>query len=167
MCSSSLTMAVGGQSLLGVFSTIADPRGRRGRRHDLTAVLGIAAAVCAGARSLTAIAEWATDVGRDLLTTTGLLFPGQRVPSESTIRRTLQALDPDDLSGRVGAWLLARDATSWKDRLVVVVDGKTMRGAPPVAPPRRTCWRPSLVLELSLHNTSCPPRPARSPPYPS
>lgn len=26
-------------------------------------------------------------------------------------------------------WLLARDATSWKNRLVVAADGKTMRGA--------------------------------------
>ena len=94
MCSSSLTMPVCGQWLLGVFATIADPRGRRGRRHDLAGVLAIAtAAVCAGASSLVAIAEWAADVGRDLLATSGLLRPGRRVPSESTIRRILQALD--------------------------------------------------------------------------
>lgn len=29
----------------------------------------------------------------------------------------------------VGAWLLARDATRWKGRMVVAVDGKTLRGA--------------------------------------
>lgn len=63
VCSSSLTMPVCGQSLLGVFATIADLRGRRGRRHDLAGVLAIAtAAVCAGASSLVAIAEWAADV---------------------------------------------------------------------------------------------------------
>lgn len=56
-------MPVCGQSLLGVFATIADLRGRRGRRHDLAGVLAIAAAaVCAGASSLVAIAEWAADV---------------------------------------------------------------------------------------------------------
>ena len=65
------------------------------------------AAVCAGASSLVAIAEWATDVGRDLLATSGLLRPGRRVPSESTIRRILQALDADELSAMIGAWLLA------------------------------------------------------------
>jgi len=98
VCSSSLTMPVCGQSLLGVFATIADPRGRRGRRHDLAGVLAIAtAAVCAGASSLVAIAEWAADVGRDLLVKSGLLRPGRRVPSESTIRRILQALDPGEL----------------------------------------------------------------------
>lgn len=130
MCSSSPTTPVCGQSLLGVFATIVDPRGRRGRRHDLASVLGIAtAAVCAGARSLTAIAEWATDTGRDALIAAGVLGRGRRVPSESTIRRTLQAVDPDELSTTVGGWLLTRDATRWKDRLVVAVDGKTLRGA--------------------------------------
>ena len=101
-------MPVCGHSLLGVFATIAGPRGGRGRRHDLAGVLAIAtAAVCAGASSLVAIAEWAADVGRDLLATSGLLRPGRRVPSESTIRRILQALDADELSAMIGAWLLA------------------------------------------------------------
>jgi len=91
-------MPVCGQSLLGVFATIADLRGRRGRRHDLAGVLAIAAAaVCAGASSLVAIAEWAADVCRDLLARSGLLRPGRRVPSESTIRRIFQALDADEL----------------------------------------------------------------------
>lgn len=118
-----------GQSLLDVFDHVADPRDRRGRRHDLTTVLGIAtAAVCAGARSLTAIHEWAVDVGREALAAAGVLSPDQSVPSESTIRRTLQTLDPDELSGVVGAWLLARDATGWKGRVVVAIDGKTLRG---------------------------------------
>ena len=64
--------------------------------------------------------------GRDLLARLGLLRPGRRVPSKSTIR---QALDADELSAMVGAWLLARDATRWKGRMVVAVDGKTLRGA--------------------------------------
>ena len=67
--------------------------------------------------------------GRDLLARSGLLRPGRRVPSESTIRRIFQALDADELSAMVGAWLLARDATRWKGRMVVAVDGKTLRGA--------------------------------------
>ena len=166
MCSSSLTMPVCGQSLLGVFATIADPRGRRGRRHDLAGVLAIAtAAVCAGASSLVAIAEWAADVGRDLLATSGLLRPGRRVPSESTIRRILQALDADELSAMVGAWLLARDATRWKGRMVVAVDGKTLRGAK-----TRDMAAPHLLAAVTRggivagDNTSSPRRPARSPP---
>jgi hypothetical protein len=44
--------------LLAYLATISDPRGRRGRRHPLAAILAIAAAaVLVGARSMAAIAE--------------------------------------------------------------------------------------------------------------
>ncbi len=129
MCSSSLTTPVCGQSLLGVFATIADPQGRRDRRHDLAEVLAIAtAAMCAGASSLIAIAKWAADIGRDLLAKSGLLPPGHQVPSESTIHRTLQALNADELSAMTGAWLLARNTTRWKGHMVVAADDKTLHG---------------------------------------
>ena len=159
-------MPVCGQSLLGVFATIADPRGRRGRRHDLAGVLAIAtAAVCAGASSLVAIAEWAADVGRDLLARSGLLRPGRRVPSESTIRRILQALDADELSAMVGAWLLARDATRWKGRMVWRSTAKPCVERKLVTWQRRICWPLSPAAGSWPGNTSSPRRPARSPPY--
>ena len=48
--------------LLGVLARVADPRHRRGVRHRLAGILGLAVcAVVAGARSFTAIAEWAAD----------------------------------------------------------------------------------------------------------
>ncbi len=48
--------------LLQRLAMLPDPRDRRGRRHPLASVLAVsAAAVAAGARSVTAIAEWATD----------------------------------------------------------------------------------------------------------
>lgn len=44
--------------LLGVLTRVADPRRRRGVRHRLMVILGLAlCAVVAGARSFTAIAE--------------------------------------------------------------------------------------------------------------
>src|SRR6266545_7534032 len=50
------------QNLLGYLASVPDPRGPRGRRHPLIAILAMAAAaVLAGARSMTAIAEWAAD----------------------------------------------------------------------------------------------------------
>jgi hypothetical protein len=57
-------LAVGGcPGLLERLAMIPDPRDRRGRRHTLASVLAVsAAAVAAGARSVTAIAEWATPV---------------------------------------------------------------------------------------------------------
>src|SRR5512140_3306860 len=46
--------------LLAVLAGVADPRHRRGVRHRLAVILGLAVcAVLAGARSFTAIAEWA------------------------------------------------------------------------------------------------------------
>jgi DDE_Tnp_1-associated len=51
---------------------LPDPRDRRGRRHTLASVLAvIVAAVAAGARSVTAIAEWATDAPWPILAALG------------------------------------------------------------------------------------------------
>ena len=48
--------------LVAVLARVADPRKRRGVRHRLSAVVGLAVcAVLAGARSYVAIAEWAAD----------------------------------------------------------------------------------------------------------
>jgi len=48
--------------LPGLLARVADPRHPRGVRHQLAGLLGLAlCAVVAGARSFTAIAEWAAD----------------------------------------------------------------------------------------------------------
>ena len=48
--------------LLAYLATVHDPRRASGRRHPLVAILAMAAAaVLTGARSMTAIAEWAAD----------------------------------------------------------------------------------------------------------
>jgi hypothetical protein len=52
--------------LLAVLARVADPRHRRGVRHRLAVIMGLAVcAVLAGARSFTAIAEWAADADQD------------------------------------------------------------------------------------------------------
>ena len=49
--------------LLEALTKVADPRQRRGVRHGLAAVLAVGVcAVLAGARTFTAIAEWAQDL---------------------------------------------------------------------------------------------------------
>jgi predicted transposase YbfD/YdcC len=113
--------------LLPVLAAVPDPRARRGVRHRLAVILGLAlCAVLAGARSFTAIAEWAADADqgtRDALGVTGV------VPSESTFRRTLQALDADALDAAAGAWAQQRTAPAPGTRRAVAVDGKTLRGS--------------------------------------
>src|ERR1700735_3471635 len=92
--------------LLPVLAAVPDPRARRGVRPRLAVILGLAlCAVVAGARSFTAIAEWAADadqVTRDALGVAGM------VPYESTFRRTLQSLDADALDDAAGRWAQQR-----------------------------------------------------------
>jgi len=118
--------------LLAYLATIADPRAPRGRRHPLIAILAMAAAaVLAGARSMTAIAEWAADAPQPVRAALGARRdrPDHRsVPSETTIRRTLGRLDADALATAIGAWLANRDDQT-RHRRAIAVDGKTLRGA--------------------------------------
>jgi predicted transposase YbfD/YdcC len=120
--------AAGGQpGLLGVLARVADPRRRRGVRHRLVVIVGLAlCAVVAGARSFTAIAEWAADADEQTLR---MLEVTGRVPSESTFRRTLQRLDADAFDELAGSWAAQRTAPRPEGRRVIAVDGKTLRGS--------------------------------------
>jgi predicted transposase YbfD/YdcC len=122
--------------LLAYLAGVPDPRSARGRRHPLVAILGLAAAaVLTGARSVTAIAEWAADAPGPVRVALGARqqAPGHwGVPAEATIRRTLSRLDPDAVAGGVGAWLADRDRDRGRPPTrgrAVAVDGKTLRSA--------------------------------------
>ena len=92
--------------LLAVLATVADLRHRRGVRHRLAVILGLAlCAVVAGARSFTAIAEWAADADGQTLRMLGVTGV---MPSESTFRRTLQRLDADAFDELAGSWAAQR-----------------------------------------------------------
>jgi predicted transposase YbfD/YdcC len=113
---------------------IPDPRDRRGLRHTLASVLALsAAAVLAGARSVTAIAEWAADAPPPVLAALGVRFdPFTRrchVPGEATIRRVLARVDGDAVDATIGAWLADRLRPPPRPRRVIAVDGKTLRGS--------------------------------------
>jgi hypothetical protein len=113
--------------LLPVLAAIPDPRARRGVRRKLAVILGLAVcAVLAGARSFTAIAEWAADADQG---TRDALGAGGVVPCESTFRRTLQNLDADALDDAAGAWAQQRTAPGLGARRTIAVDGKTLRGS--------------------------------------
>ncbi|WP_311445630.1 ISAs1 family transposase [Frankia nepalensis] len=111
--------------LLAVFERVADPRKRRGRRHRLAVLLTLATcAVLAGARSFTAIAEWAADAGEALADQLGIV----RIPDASTFRRVLALLDANALDAALGTWAAARTEPGKGQRRRVAVDGKTLRG---------------------------------------
>jgi len=95
-------------------------------RHRLAVILGLAVcAVLAGARSFTAIAEWAADADAETLARLGA---AGAVPSESTFRRILQRLDADVFDDLAGQWAQRRTAPGPGSRRVIAVDGKTLRG---------------------------------------
>ena len=113
--------------LLEVLAKVTDPRHRRGVRYRLAVILGLAVcAVLAGARSFTAIAEWAADADAETLAELGVTGA---VPSESTFRRTLQRLDADAFDDLAGRWAAQRTAPGPNRRRVIAVDGKTLRGS--------------------------------------
>jgi predicted transposase YbfD/YdcC len=114
--------------LLVALAEVPDPRKARGCRHRLATVLAVSVcAVLAGACSYVAIAEWAHDLPVSARVRLGI---GRYPPSESTIRRILQAVDRDALDAAMSAWLAARLPDPPPGRMrVVAVDGKTARGA--------------------------------------
>jgi predicted transposase YbfD/YdcC len=125
MTSSSIA-AARSQYLLDLLARVPDPRKRRGRRHPLAGLLAVGiAAVIAGSRSFAAIGQWAADAGPEVLAGLG----AARGPAEeSTFRRAFALVSPDVLDRVLGAWLHTR-ATRAGGRLVIAIDGKTVRGA--------------------------------------
>jgi len=99
-------------NLLADLAQVPDPRRRQGSRFELVVILALAAAaVLTGARSLTAIAQWAADTQQPIRAALGARQASPQrwvVPSESTIRRTLGRLDPAQFAQLIAAWLTDR-----------------------------------------------------------
>ncbi|WP_436319326.1 ISAs1 family transposase [Streptomyces nigra] len=124
-----------------------DPRARRGIRRPWAALLtAAAAAVLAGAASITAIGEWAADAPQRVLALpgfrpdplTGLIRP----PHATTIRLVLAAVDGEALDRAIGDFLQDRKAPA-PGRKVIAVDGTTLRGS-------RTTGRPAIALIAAM-----------------
>ena len=129
------------QYLLDLLAQVPDPRKRRGRRHPLAGLLAAGiAAVIAGSRSFAAIGQRAADAGPGTLAVLG----AARGPAEeSTFRRAFALVSSDVLDRVLGAWLRAR-AVRAGGRLVIAIDGKTVRGAR-----TKTGQAPHLVAALA------------------
>ena len=109
--------------LIEILSDIVDPRSRRGIRHPIASILALAVmATLSGMRSYEAIAEWVSDVPKDLLRR--LRCWCHRAPSEPTFRRVLQSVDADEVDAKVCGWL-----AKLAERKAISLDGKTLRGS--------------------------------------
>lgn len=122
-------------------AALPDPRDHRGRRFPLLAMVTAAAAgVLAGARSLTAIAEWINDAPRWVSIALGFAVDpftkAVTMPHPTTVMRLLTRLDGDALDIAVSAFLQARSPgqgttkARWRaGGRAVAVDGKQLRGS--------------------------------------
>jgi len=126
MSSSLITDAARIPYLLDLLAQVPDPRKPRGRRHPLAGLLAVGlAAVIGGSRSFAAIGQWAADAGQDVLIALG----AARGPAdESTYRRAFAQVSADALDLALGAWAWTRAGRAG-ERLIIAIDGKTVRGA--------------------------------------
>jgi predicted transposase YbfD/YdcC len=112
--------------LLALLGKVPDPRDPRGVRHPVAGVLAVGiAAVLAGARSFTAIGEWAAEATDELLTSLGMTG---RAAHEATFRRLFARVETDTLDRILGVFMWTRTG-SVAGRRVIAIDGKTVRGA--------------------------------------
>jgi hypothetical protein len=118
-------------SLAASLADLPDVRRARGRRRPLLAVLLLArVAMLSGARSQAAIAAWAADHAPAWRRRLG--FTHARGPSQSTLSRLFQRLDPAELDRRLAAWaeraVASAPAPACPALDGVSLDGKVLRG---------------------------------------
>ena len=115
-----------GESLLACWSQVSDPRGRKGRRHSLAAMLtAVASALLCGNRGYRAIVEWLHDMPVDVWHWMGYT---RRPPKQDCFRDLLMKLDPATLEAVLSRWIhetLGLELTA-EDLAAVSIDGKTL-----------------------------------------
>ena len=119
--------------LMDAVVDVPDPRKPRGKRHPWALLLTlIAAALVCGQRSGRAIGQWVDEHALELMTQ--LPIPQRPLPSPSTLRRALQAIDVAALETRITHFVHSLDLANppaptaglWHGQ---AVDGKAVRGA--------------------------------------
>jgi hypothetical protein len=112
-------------SLMDALAEVPDPRDPRGRRHPLTAILGLTVvAVLSGMKSLEAIAQFGRDHGKGLAFALG--FRRAKTPVKSRLSTLFRRLDIAAVEAALSRWLASRHAAGWA---VVTLDGKTLKGS--------------------------------------
>lgn len=118
-------------SLLTYLSQVPDPRGRKGRRHSISAMLtAVVCGLLCGARGYTGITEWLHDLPVDVWHWMGYT---RRPPKLDAFRDLLMKLDPEVLEHALKEWIandlqLQIDDTESTDVEVISIDGKTLCG---------------------------------------
>jgi len=113
-------------SLMELLEGIHDPRSAKGKRHPLSAILGLAVvAMLAGMTSYEAIAQYGQERGREFLYLLG--FTRGRGLCKATYSRVFRRIDIADFEARISQWILGRLRPGEAPHLAI--DGKTARGS--------------------------------------
>jgi DDE_Tnp_1-associated/Transposase DDE domain len=119
------------RSLLSFLAEVPDPRSRHGRRHSLSAILGlVCCAILCGAKSYAAIAQWAQDQEIGLMHRLGFT---RTPPKLGGIRKVLIAVNVKALEAALTRWaesLLGHPlAIDPSPPQAFALDGKSVRGS--------------------------------------
>ena len=92
-----------GRDLREVLSQVPDPRGRKGRRHSLSAMLtAVVCGVLCGARGYLGVVEWLHDLPVDVWHWMGYT---RKPPKQDCFRDLLIKLDPAALEAALRSWI--------------------------------------------------------------
>lgn len=115
-----------GISLMELFEAIHDPRGARGKRHPLSALLLLAVvAMLSGMTSYEAIVDFGKQRGWEFRQLLG--FTRRRGLCKATYSRVFRRIDVADFEARIRQWIQGRFDS--KDASHIAIDGKTARGS--------------------------------------
>jgi hypothetical protein len=113
-------------SLLEILADIPDPRHAQGRRHPLSAILGLTVlAMLTGCKTYEAIVQFGRQKGVPLAHALG--FRRGKTPCKSTFSEIFRALDVVAFEATLSRWIGSR--TCLEDTPLVCLDGKTARGS--------------------------------------
>lgn len=116
------------RSLPDFFKSIPDPRRAQAQRHRLSTVLALATgAILCGMDGYKAISDWVKHLGHDARARFDCYYHKGHytVPGESTIRRVLISVDPDELEKALQNW----NNTYGEQDESLAIDGKVMCNA--------------------------------------
>jgi hypothetical protein len=138
-----------GESLLACWPQVSDPRGRKGRRHSLVAMLtAVVSGLLCGNRGYKSIVEWLHDLPVDVWHWMGYT---RTPPKQDCFRDLLMKLDPLVLEAMLTRWIsetLHLELTD-DDLAAVSIDGKTLCGT------LRPHARAVHLLATVDHRTGC------------
>ena len=115
---------------LDILAKVPDFRNNRGKRHPLSAILGLAViAMMCGCRSYAAIAEWGRTYHSDLPKALG--FRRTKTPCASTFHYVFKDLDAIALENTLTDWALTvlEGLSPETDTQALAIDGKTLCGS--------------------------------------